>query len=666
MLTGTLIGYARVSTAGQLLDRQIRALTEAGCSRVFADQMSGRTAERPELIRCLDYLRPGDTLVVPSLDRLSRSLQDLIELVAQLRRAGVGFRSLHEALDTTTPGGRLVFHVFAALAEFIRELIVEGTREGLDAARARGARLGRPPALTREQVAHARDLLTNPKTSIASIARLLGVSRSTIYAALPELAGARGALRSEPRPVALPTAPDAAPAVISASTPRTAAGPAISAPEPPAPAAEAEPPSETRRPRRVHVPAGFLPAGVNGDKVRAVCACGWKTRARPDEQKARATLESQHGHMEPVCHLCGRDRQDPDRPYQYRYDHLEVLTDPDTGDQLLVCADDQTACRDASAQRQVHLDRAAADALGLPDIRPSLRVIPSPDGAPVLLTTSQDVDQDDDAEQDVDQDVNEVVPEVRSDARAVKARAVWDGLNDRQRAYLEVIYQDDQVHESWISKQAAQGHRTPPADVWRWRPYNAADAQIHRQLVQRKMVDPGAGSTLKALADRGLLLTRATSTGLGEVVEVRLTTQGRAVARAGLGITRSSRPKGLLSKGLWRQLVMAVTAEQAGEPLASLWRQTHLYLGTGYTLHGRPSRGYLVERKESGRPYSSRWYLTDIGRAHLLEHLDTYRQTYPDVATTGLQQALAPADAGQGGGPKADLALAEPCGDGQP
>ena len=133
MRTGALIGYARVSTSGQLLDRQQHALAEAGCLRVFADKLSGKDADRPELAACLDYLRPGDTLVVPSLDRLSRSLADLIAIVTTLRRQGVGFKSLHEALDTTTPGGRLVFHVFAALAEFIRELIVEGTREGLDA-----------------------------------------------------------------------------------------------------------------------------------------------------------------------------------------------------------------------------------------------------------------------------------------------------------------------------------------------------------------------------------------------------------------------------------------------------------------------------------------------------------------------------------------------------
>jgi len=124
---------------------------------------------------------------VPSLDRLGRSLQDLIAIVAGLRKRGIGFRSLHEALDTTTPGGRLVFHVFAALAEFIRELIVEGTHEGLAAARARGQRLGRPPAMTPEQIRHARALLAQPDATIASIARLLGVSRATIYKYIPEL-----------------------------------------------------------------------------------------------------------------------------------------------------------------------------------------------------------------------------------------------------------------------------------------------------------------------------------------------------------------------------------------------------------------------------------------------------------------------------------------------
>jgi DNA invertase Pin-like site-specific DNA recombinase len=202
--TGALVGYARVSTKGQLLDRQIHALTEAGCIRIFADKKSGKNAEREELWKALDYLRGGDTLVVPSLDRLGRSIQDLIAIVSGLRKRGIGFTSLHEALDTTTPGGRLVFHVFAALAEFIRELIVQGTNEGLDAARARGARLGRPPAMTEEQVRHARDLLTRPGNTVTSIAKLLGVSRNAIYKYVPELKGGRVALAESTATAELP------------------------------------------------------------------------------------------------------------------------------------------------------------------------------------------------------------------------------------------------------------------------------------------------------------------------------------------------------------------------------------------------------------------------------------------------------------------------------
>jgi DNA invertase Pin-like site-specific DNA recombinase len=123
------------------------------------------------------------------LDRLSRSLQDLIVMVAELRRREVGFRSLHEQLDTTTPGGRLVFHVFAALAEFIRELIVEGTREGLDAARARGRVGGRPPVMTPEKIAAAQSLL--PEHSISAIARMVGVSRGTLYAHMDAITAGR-------------------------------------------------------------------------------------------------------------------------------------------------------------------------------------------------------------------------------------------------------------------------------------------------------------------------------------------------------------------------------------------------------------------------------------------------------------------------------------------
>ncbi|MEV0477062.1 recombinase family protein [Streptomyces prunicolor] len=182
---GALVGYARVSTRDQNLDRQVHALNAVGCIRTFQDKESGKDAIRPDLIACLDYCRAGDTLAVLELSRLGRSVQDLVSIVADLRRREIGFRSLHENLDTTTAGGRLVFHVFAALAEFCRELIVEGTHEGLAAARARGQRLGRPPALSAEQIAMARDLVG--KQAVASIARLLGVSRGTLYNHLPEL-----------------------------------------------------------------------------------------------------------------------------------------------------------------------------------------------------------------------------------------------------------------------------------------------------------------------------------------------------------------------------------------------------------------------------------------------------------------------------------------------
>lgn len=185
--TEILIGYARVSTGGQKLDRQIDALTAAGCRRIFADKKSGKDDLRPELKACHAFLQSGDTLVVPSLDRYGRSLKDLVNMVGELRRREVGFCSLHERLDTTTPGGRLVFHVFAALAEFIRELIVSGTREGLDAARARGRVGGRPTVATTEIIRAARDMLPNPENSITSIAKILGVSPGTLYNHIPDL-----------------------------------------------------------------------------------------------------------------------------------------------------------------------------------------------------------------------------------------------------------------------------------------------------------------------------------------------------------------------------------------------------------------------------------------------------------------------------------------------
>lgn len=202
---GQLVGYGRVSTREQRLDRQTAALHKAGCERIFTDKLSGRDADRPELRACFDYARAGDLVVVTELARLGRSLSDLIALVGQLREREIGFRSLSEAIDTSTPGGRLIFHIFASLAEFVRELIVEGTQDGLAAARARGQTLGRPPALSPDQVRQARLLLARPEESVASIARLLGISRTTLYKHVPELRhdGGRAALIETVRSEAL-------------------------------------------------------------------------------------------------------------------------------------------------------------------------------------------------------------------------------------------------------------------------------------------------------------------------------------------------------------------------------------------------------------------------------------------------------------------------------
>ena len=203
VLTNIRIGYARVSTGGQKLERQLDALKAAGCRRIFAEKQSGRDTDRPELAACLEFMRPGDTLVVPALDRLSRSLQDLITTVGDLRGRGVGFTSLHENLDTTTPGGRLVFHVFTALTEFIRELIVSRTREGLAAARVRGRIGGRPTVMNADLIRAARDMLPNPEASVTAIAKLLGVSPGTLYNHIPDLRELRAAGRAR---AALPEA----------------------------------------------------------------------------------------------------------------------------------------------------------------------------------------------------------------------------------------------------------------------------------------------------------------------------------------------------------------------------------------------------------------------------------------------------------------------------
>lgn len=178
-----LIGYARVSTSDQNPELQQDALQGAGVVRIFTDKASGATLDRPELQACLDYLNPGDVLVVWRIDRLGRSLTDIVSLVADLADRGVQFRSVTEAIDTTTPGGELVFHIFASLAQMERRLISERTKAGLAAARARGRVGGRPTVMTPERTETARQM-KDEGISTARIARTLGVGRATIIRAL--------------------------------------------------------------------------------------------------------------------------------------------------------------------------------------------------------------------------------------------------------------------------------------------------------------------------------------------------------------------------------------------------------------------------------------------------------------------------------------------------
>jgi len=175
------IGYARVSTADQTLALQQDALTKEGCSKIFTDMASGAATERPGLTDALSYVRPGDTLVVWRLDRLGRSLKDLIERITELQARNIGFKSLTENIDTTTSGGKLIFHIFGALAEFERELIRERTQAGLHAARARGRTGGRPKALSEKKAAMARQLYEDKTNTIPEICRTLNISRATLY-----------------------------------------------------------------------------------------------------------------------------------------------------------------------------------------------------------------------------------------------------------------------------------------------------------------------------------------------------------------------------------------------------------------------------------------------------------------------------------------------------
>jgi DNA invertase Pin-like site-specific DNA recombinase len=176
-----LIGYARVSTQEQNLDLQKDALEGVGCERIYSDQVSGSTERQQELETALETLRKGDTLIVWRLDRLGRSLKHLIERIGELEERGVGFKSLQENIDTTSSSGRLVFHVFGALAEFERNLIRERTRAGLDAARARGRKGGRPKKLDAKKQALAVKLYQEKKHSVDEICQMFDISKPTLY-----------------------------------------------------------------------------------------------------------------------------------------------------------------------------------------------------------------------------------------------------------------------------------------------------------------------------------------------------------------------------------------------------------------------------------------------------------------------------------------------------
>jgi len=180
-----LVGYARVSTQDQNPALQLDALKAAGCEKVFTEKASGAQRGRPELAAALSYMRSGDSLVVWKLDRLARSLPQLIETVATLEDQGIGFHSLTEAIDTTTAGGKLVFHIFGALAEFERSVIRERTRAGLAVARDRGRKGGRPSALTAADLAAAKALLRDPAITVDEVATRLKVSPATLYRHLP-------------------------------------------------------------------------------------------------------------------------------------------------------------------------------------------------------------------------------------------------------------------------------------------------------------------------------------------------------------------------------------------------------------------------------------------------------------------------------------------------
>ena len=175
------IGYCRISTSEQSLDLQLEALKEAGCEKIFEEVASGAKDDRPKLKEAIEYARKGDVIVLWKLDRLSRSLKHLIETVNDLEKKEIGFRCLTQQLDTTTPSGKLIFHVFGAISEFERSLIRERTAAGLKVARARGRLGGRPKVLDQEKITIAQSLYDDGKTTVDKICSTLGISRATFY-----------------------------------------------------------------------------------------------------------------------------------------------------------------------------------------------------------------------------------------------------------------------------------------------------------------------------------------------------------------------------------------------------------------------------------------------------------------------------------------------------
>ena len=176
-----LIGYARVSTQDQKLELQRDALAKAGCEKIFEDKASGVKAARPGLTEAVAFMRPGDTLVIWKLSRLGRSLKQLIEAVQMLQDKGIELRSLHESIDTNTATGKLLFHIVAAFAQFERDNMIENTKAGLEAARARGKKGGRKPAMDAKKLALAMTLRADLTLPISDICKTLGVSKATFY-----------------------------------------------------------------------------------------------------------------------------------------------------------------------------------------------------------------------------------------------------------------------------------------------------------------------------------------------------------------------------------------------------------------------------------------------------------------------------------------------------